>query len=101
MEEPKKTKKKKFGRWILLALFGVLVISLFTGKSSALKLYQSFHDIKEKGNLVKMRHREIDSLKAENARLKTDTAYIEKIAREKLGMAGKSEKVYKFIKDDK
>jgi cell division protein FtsB len=32
-------------------------------------------------------------------KLKTDTAYIEKIAREKLGMAGKTEKVYKFIEE--
>lgn len=38
----------------------------------------------------------IDSLKNTIEMLRNDTAYIERIAREKLGMAGKDEKVYKF-----
>jgi cell division protein FtsB len=38
-----------------------------------------------------------DSLKKMEKLLKNDTAYIEKTAREKLGMAKKNEKVYKFV----
>jgi len=43
----------------------------------------------------------MDSLSVQNQRLKSDTAYMEKIAREKLGMARKDEKVYKFIEEPK
>ena len=41
--------------------------------------------------------RTIDSLKIEIERLKNDTAYIERIAREKYGMARENEKMFKFV----
>ena len=43
----------------------------------------------------------VDSLKETIEKLKNDTAYIERIAREKLGMAKKGEKVYKFVEEEK
>jgi cell division protein DivIC len=96
-----KIKIKKTGRWIVLVVAGVLVYSLFFGKASIVRIYQSFSDVKKKERtLVRMRS-ELDSLAVQNQKLKTDTAYMEKIAREKLGMARKDEKVYKFIKERK
>ena len=92
-------KNKKIGRWILLVLGIILVFFLFTGKASIIALYQSHRDIQAKKALLAKRHREINSLKSENANLKYDTLYMEKIAREKLGMARKDETVYKFISD--
>jgi cell division protein FtsB len=46
-----------------------------------------------------VRHAEvmIDSLEREIVRLRTDTAFIERTAREKLGMVRRDEKVYKFV----
>ncbi|MBD3240797.1 MAG: hypothetical protein GF331_09450 [Chitinivibrionales bacterium] len=41
----------------------------------------------------------IDSLRNEVERLKNDTAYIEHLARQKLGMARRDEKIYKFVEE--
>ncbi len=92
---------RKIGRWIALAIGVLLVVSLFFGKASMVRIYRSLLDVKKKERLLTRQHAEIDSLTAENARLRTDTAYMEKIAREKLGMARKDEKVYKFIPESK
>ena len=50
---------------------------------------------------IKELNETVDSLKKTIEKLKTDTAYIERIAREKLGMAKKGEKVYKFVEEEK
>jgi len=97
----KKIKIRKIGRWIAVALVVALLVSFFSGKSNIVRMYQSLSNIRKKEAALAARHHEIDSLKAQNAKLKTDTAYMEKIAREKLGMARKDEKVYKFIEETK
>jgi cell division protein FtsB len=66
-----------------------------------IRIYQSFLDVKKKERTLAREHGEMDSLSVQNQRLKSDTAYMEKIAREKLGMARKDEKVYKFIEEPK
>jgi cell division protein FtsL len=99
--QEKKTRFRKTGRWVALVLAAALLYSLFSGKSNVVRMYRSHTDIKKKEAAVASRHHEIDSLTAQNAKLKSDTAYIEKIAREKLGMARKDEKVYKFIEESK
>jgi cell division protein FtsB len=90
-------KIKKIGRWIVIAVIMLLLSYLFSGNNSIIKLYSSHLDIKKKQQEIRNKHREIDSLTLETKKLKTDTLYMERIAREKLGMAGKNEKVYKFI----
>jgi cell division protein FtsB len=97
----KKTRFRKIGRWVAAVLAAALLYSLFSGKANIVRMYRSHTDIKKKEAAVAARHHEIDSLTAQNAKLKSDTAYIEKIAREKLGMARKDEKVYKFIEEQK
>jgi len=99
--EGKKMKFRKTGRWIALVIAAALLYSLFSGKANIVRMYGSFLDIKKKEAALAARHREIDSLTTQNAKLKNDTAYMEKIAREKLGMARKDEKVYKFIEETK
>jgi cell division protein FtsB len=90
-------KNKKIGKWIAVSIGAIIVAFLFFGLDSIITLYSSHQDaIRKEKEIVRM-HAEIDSLTMESKRLKNDTAYIEKIAREKLGMAGKKEKVYKFI----
>jgi cell division protein FtsL len=88
---------KKIVPWIALAT-GILIVGfLFIGKDSIIHLYASNLKAKKTELEIEKLHAETDSLNREIKRLKNDTAYIEKIAREKLGMAGKKEKVYKFI----
>jgi cell division protein FtsL len=76
--------------------FAILVGALyfFFGKEG---LFFSFRQLKEKQEEIEKHHRTIDSLEQEIRKLTSDTAYMERIAREKLGMARKNEKVYKFV----
>ena len=97
----KKIKIRKIGRWIALAVAALLLYSLFFGRASVIRIYQSFLDVKKKERTLTRERKEMDSLSVQNQRLKSDTAYMEKIAREKLGMARKDEKVYKFIEEPK
>ena len=92
---------RKMGRWIALAAACLLAASLFVGRAGVGRIYHSFADVRKKEAALSRQHAELDSLTAQNARLKSDTAYMEKIAREKLGMARKDEKVYKFIGEPK
>jgi cell division protein FtsB len=101
MSHGPKIRTKKIGRWIALVVGCLLVASLFVGKAGVGRIYRSFVDVKKKERALAGQRAELDSLAAQNARLKSDTAYMEKIAREKLGMARKDEKVYKFIGESK
>jgi|WetSurMetagenome_2_1015567.scaffolds.fasta_scaffold00150_16 cell division protein FtsB len=96
-----KPKRKKIGRWIVLFVALLLAGSLFVGRAGVGRIYRSFVDVREKERALSRQHAELDSLTTQNARLKSDTAYMEKVAREKLGMARKDEKVYKFIGEKK
>jgi cell division protein FtsB len=91
-------KKKKFGRWILL-FAGILIVSLaFVGNINVLRVRRETRGLElqiQKLSLL------ADSLSDEIVKLRSDTAYIEKIAREKLGMARQDEILYKFAGDAK
>jgi cell division protein FtsB len=88
---------KKTGRWISVIIVCFAAGFLFIGKDNIIHLYSSHLNVKKTERKIEEARAEIDSLALESKRLKTDTSYIEKIAREKLGLAGKKEKVYKFI----
>ncbi|HON11316.1 MAG: septum formation initiator family protein [Fibrobacter sp.] len=92
-------KIKRISKWIFLVLLLFLVFSLF-GDQGFIALYKHHQQNRKLSSQIKQSHRVIDSLKTEIERLKNDTVYIEKIAREKLGMARRDEKIYKFIKED-
>jgi cell division protein FtsL len=66
----------------------------FFGKQG---IYYLYREEKGKCEEIRKNERTIDSLQQEIAKLMNDTAYIERIAREKLGMARPDEKIYKFI----
>lgn len=95
------TRSRKIGRWIALGVALLLAASLFVGKAGVVQIYRGVLDVKKKERALAREHADMDSLSAQNSRLKTDTAYMEKIGREKLGMARKDEKVYKFIQEPK
>ncbi len=88
---------KKIVPWIALVAIVLVAGFLFTGNDSIINLYSSHLKAKKTEREIEKARAEMDSLALEAKRLKNDTTYIEKIAREKLGMAGKKEKIYKFI----
>ncbi|NLG16335.1 MAG: septum formation initiator family protein [Fibrobacter sp.] len=92
-------KIKRLGLWISSVLLLFVVLSLF-GDQGFIALYKHHQQIKKLSAQIKHSGETIDSLKAEIEKLKKDTAYIERIAREKLGMARKDEKIYKFVKEN-
>jgi cell division protein FtsL len=70
----------------------------FFGKEGVYYLYRQQ---RERAAEISSDRRIIDSLQREIKRLTNDTAYIERIAREKLGMARQNEKVFKFVEKRK
>lgn len=64
-------------------------------------IYFQYRQLNRKRAEIEMKGRTIDSLQREILRLTNDTATIERIAREKLGMARPGERVYKFIEKRK
>jgi cell division protein FtsB len=94
--------KKKKGVLVLIVI-GAIVLSggggvFFFGKQG---IAYPYRQQKKDRAAIETARRTIDSLRQEIKMLTTDTAYIERIAREKLGMARQNEKVYKFIEKGK
>ena len=84
-------------RWLIILLIIFLSSLILTGPSGIISLLNAHNKNKDLENKAVELQRCIDSLKITIVRLKTDTAYIERVAREQLGMAKKNEKVYKFV----
>jgi len=74
-----------------------VLVFMFTGKQGFISLYKNHQRYKAQEEQILRSHQVIDSLKTELKRLHNDTVYIEKIARERLGMAKKNEMIYKFV----
>jgi cell division protein FtsB len=89
--------KKRIGKLVATSIILIILIAALLGKQGLISLYKNHTKFKAQSEEINKSNQIIDSLKNEIAHLKNDTGYIEKIAREKLGMARKNEKVYKFI----
>lgn len=81
---------------IIVGLFGT---AFFAGDQGIITLYRSHLQKQNLKKEIAATKNAIDSLTKETALLKNDTAYIERIAREKFGMAHPGEKMYKFIEE--
>jgi cell division protein FtsL len=93
-------KKKQIGIILIITIPALLVIISLVGNQGFIPLYKNHSHMKQLSIQIKKSQATIDSLQNEIKRLKNDTSYIEKIAREKLGMAKKNEKVYKFVEEN-
>jgi len=94
-------RKKTVKRILLLLVFAFLVYRFFTGPYGFVQIHSLW---KEKNNLEKestMLDAEIIDLEIEKKRLTDDEFYLEKQARERLGMTKEGEKVYRIIHTDK
>ncbi len=78
---------------VVLAVGGALL----AGDQGVVALYRTWRQMRSLNEELNTSRQTIDSLKIEIQRLKNDTAYIERIAREKYGMARKNEKMFKFV----
>ena len=90
--------KKKVGRWAFVVIAVAILSIVVAGNVNLYRVHSRTKRLKAR---VEELNSTIDSLTVEIQRLKSDTAYIEHIARERLGMARKDEKVYKFVEEPK
>jgi len=90
----------KSGRWILAVVIIVALYLFLSGGDGLINLYQQHRKVNAMKYEIENLNYRIDSLKMIIKKLKNDTAYIEKIAREKLGMSKKNETVYKLKEDN-
>lgn len=88
---------KKTGRWLIIAVISMFLFFFLSGNDGLVALFQAHLENKNLEHQITDLEKTIDSLKVTIEKLKTDTSYIERMAREKLGMAGKDETVYKFV----
>lgn len=92
----KEKKRQPWVRWILLGLILFALYHVLSGPNGLLNL----RTLKREQQAAQAR---IDSLafrkkelEAEKQRLLTDSVYLEKLARQELGMAKPKEKVYRY-----
>jgi cell division protein FtsB len=101
VKERSVAKKRTVKKILLLLVFAFLVYRFFTGPYGFVQIHSLW---KEKNNLEKeskMLDAEIVDLEIEKKRLTDDEFYLEKQARERLGMTKEGEKVYRIIHPDK
>ncbi len=89
--------KKLFFKIFIVCAFLFVLYSFFSGPYGFLRIYTLF---REKENLEfesKVLEARIVDLETKKNLLKNDSFYIEKQARERLGMAKEGEMIYKFV----
>jgi cell division protein FtsB len=90
-------KKKIIKRFLFLLLAVFVVYSFFSGPYGFLRIFSLLKEKKEIKLETKKLEAQIMDMEIRKEKLKNDTLYLEKEAREKLGMARKDEKIYKFV----
>jgi cell division protein FtsB len=94
MSSPKFSRHRLF--YVFSALLGVLSLFTLFGERGALHLWRLWD---EKGRLEERNfvlHKENESLRERIGRIRHDDAYLEKIAREELGLVRPGEIIYRF-----
>lgn len=93
---PSKSRVKWF-RYVLLALFGLVIYHIVSGPSGALNLLAlrkaNAREVRALDSLVQRKQ----DLEVEKIRLQKDSSYIEQVARKELGMAKPGEKVFRYM----
>jgi cell division protein FtsB len=90
-------KKKIIKRFLFLLLAVFVVYSFFSGPYGFLRIFSLLKEKKEIKLETKKLEAQIMDMEIRKEKLKNDTLYLEKEAREKLGMAKQDEKIYKFV----
>ena len=90
---------RRFRVPILLGAAGIALYVLLGGTRGVMGLYRLHRDVSSLQRQLHSARSTVDSLEVEILRLRSDTAYIERVARQKLGMARRDEQIYKFVKE--
>jgi len=90
-------RKKSIKRFLFLLLAVFVVYSFLSGPYGFLRLVSLFKEKQEVKLEIKELEAEIMDMEQRKEKLENDSFYLEKEAREKLGMARKDEKIYKFV----
>jgi cell division protein FtsB len=91
----------KKGRILIIVLFAALAVGTLFFLFGKQGIYYQHRELVRRNAEIRAHLRTVDSLNDLIGKLTNDTIYIERTAREKLGMARKNEKVYKFIEKGK
>lgn len=97
--DTKKPRKKI--HYIISGVAIVVLALLIFGDQGFLDMYRLRRTDKVRAAEIVAARETIDSLKNEIERLKNDTAYIERLARELLGMSKSGEKVFRFLEEER
>ncbi len=92
-----KLPKNKLTKFFILLGSVFFLFTFFGGDFGFIRVWNLHQKKKELELEEKKLQVEIMDLQVEKQRLQKDTLYIEKMAREKLGMVKKGEKVYQFV----
>jgi cell division protein FtsB len=93
----KPQKKRRYGRLFLLLVFLLVCYFFLAGDYGLLKIWTQHRQIQRlEQETNRLRAEQLD-LKQQCLKLASDSAYIEKKAREELGMAKPGERVYQFV----
>ena len=101
VKERTASKGRTVKRVLLLLAFAFVAYRFFAGPYGFVQIHQLW---KEKNNLEeksKALQAELIDMEIEKQRLTDDEFYLEKQARERLGMVKEGEKVYRVIQEDK
>jgi cell division protein FtsB len=94
-------KKRIIKKVLLFLAFAFLVYRFFAGPYGFVQIHSLWKEKKNLEKQSKMLDAQIVDLEIEKNRLTDDEFYMEKQARERLGMVKEGEKVYKIIHQDK
>ena len=100
VKERSLSKKRTVKRILLFLAFGFLAYRFFAGPYGFVQIHQLWT---EKNNLEKESkalQAELIDMEIEQQRLTDDAFYLEKQARERLGMVKEGEKVYRVVQED-
>lgn len=90
-------RRRHYGRLLLVLGFLLICYVYLGGDYGLLKIWSQRQQIEELRQQIHRLHAEQQDLKQECLQLETDSLYIEKKAREELGMVKKGERVYQFV----
>ncbi len=90
-------RKRKIKRVLFLLLFVFVGYRFFAGPYGFIQIHSLWQEKKNLEAESKMLQAQMVDLEIEKKRLENDEFYIEKQARERLGMVKEGEKVYKFV----
>ncbi len=97
MAKRESKKRRPWIRWALIALALFIFYHILAGRNGLFKLAELRREQRiAQGRIDSLATRKL-TLEAEKQRLLTDSAYMEKLARQELGMAKPKEKIYRFV----